>query len=359
MKYPYALGRILDYCPYANTADVLRQLRRTTFVSVEKQYFYFAVPKAACTQMKELLRTIEHAPPIKAFADGSPQTRRDMFIHARPNVPLPSLVDLDDSTQREILESADFLRFTVVRNPYTRLVSAWSNKVLLCEPGVEEAYLDIKGHLPALHEKSMITFHEFVDYVADKCDLRLCNNHWRRQVNHTFFPAMNFSLVVKIEQLAEGLRQFEKHLGLSNSLTASGRNRSVSSEPGVYTKELADRVYALYREDFEALGYAQNSWPAGIKQAGQQTKPCVSEDRFRDEIIERNLIISSLYEERDRLQTQLQWISTLHVRSAINGLVTLQSMSRRGAQKIKKGMRRLLRSSTNAKHNLNQKATKH
>jgi hypothetical protein len=358
MKHPYALGRILDHCPYVSPDAVLRQLRRTTFVSVDKRYFYFAVPKAACTQMKELLRTIEHAPPIKVFADGSPQTRRDMFIHARPNVPLPSLVDLDDRTQREVLESVDFLRMTVVRNPYTRLVSAWSNKVLLCEPGVEEAYLDIKGRLPDFHEKSMISFPEFVDYITDKCDLRLCNNHWRRQVNHTFFAAMNFSLVVKIEQLVDGLRQFEKHLGLSNSLTANGRNRSVSTQPGVYTKELADKVYALYHEDFKALGYDRNTWQAGTTNASQQS--CVSEDRFRDEIIERNLIISSLYEERDRLQAQLQWISSLRVGPAINGLVALQSMSRRGTQKIKGGIRRLLRSTgTNTmQRNFEDKVTK-
>ncbi len=68
MKYPYALGRILGYFPDLIPADVLRQLRRTTFISLEKQFFYFAVPKAACTQMKELLRTIENAPPIRAWS---------------------------------------------------------------------------------------------------------------------------------------------------------------------------------------------------------------------------------------------------------------------------------------------------
>src|SRR6267143_5329565 len=141
MRYPYAVGRILDHFPGRSPEEVSRQLRRTTFVSLEKRYFYFAVPKAACTQMKELLRSVENAGPIKAFADGSPQTRRDMFIHARPNVPLPSLLDLDDRTQRRVLEAPDVLRMTVVRNPYTRLVSAWTNKILLCEPGVQAEYL--------------------------------------------------------------------------------------------------------------------------------------------------------------------------------------------------------------------------
>jgi hypothetical protein len=173
MKYPYALERILDHFPDLNPSNVLRQLRRTTFVSTEKRYFYFAVPKAACTQMKELLRTVLNAPPIKVFADRSPQTRRDMFIHARPNVPLPSLLDLNNRTQKDVLESPDFLRMTVVRNPYTRLISAWTNKILLCEPGVKEEYLQIKGQLPALHKKSLISFPEFVEpmYVCRSVEL--------------------------------------------------------------------------------------------------------------------------------------------------------------------------------------------
>ena len=335
MRYPYTIGRILDHFPGVTPANVLRQLRRTTFVNIKKRYLYFAVPKAACTQMKEILRAVENAPPIQVFADGSPQTRRDMFIHARPNVPLPCLVDLDDRTQREVLEAPDFLRMTVVRNPYTRLVSAWTNKVVLCEPGVREEYLEIKGQLPGLHDKPLISFPEFVAYVADKCDLRTCNNHWRRQVDHTFFPAMNFSLVVKIEQLEEGLQKFERHLGSPHSLVADGRNKSISSKPGLYTKELADKVYSLYREDFEVLGYDRNTSGASNETTGEPRQAYVSEERFRDEIIERNLIISSLYEERDRLQAELQWISRLRLQSAIKGLVKLHSISKKVTQKIK------------------------
>jgi hypothetical protein len=343
MTYPYAVGRILDHFPDRSPEDVIRQLRRTTFVSLEKKYLYFEVPKAASTQMKELLRSVENAGPIKPFADGTLHTRRDMFIHGRPNVPLPSLLDLDDRTQRRVLEAPDFLRMTVVRNPYTRLISAWTNKILLCEPGVQGVYLQIKGRLPDLHEKSLVSFPEFVDYVRLRCDLSTCNNHWRRQVAHTFFPAMNFSLVGKVEQLADALQQFERHLGYANSLVAEGRNKSIPSGPGLYTRDLADKVYSAYKADFEVFGYDVDSWaPVGERASQEPTKAYVSEERFRDEVIERNLIIFSLYEERDRLQTQLRWASRLRLLSALNTLVSLESISRRGVKKIKRWTRRVL-----------------
>src|SRR5437868_1542852 len=105
MKPPYAVQRVLGQFPHLRAEYVMRRLKQSSFVSVEKRYMYFEVPKAACTQMKELLRTIEGSPPIKLFAGGAWETRRNMFVHSRANVPLPSLVELDDKTQREVLEA--------------------------------------------------------------------------------------------------------------------------------------------------------------------------------------------------------------------------------------------------------------
>src|SRR5437773_10536584 len=133
MRYSYALERILDHFPGLKPGDVIFRLRQSTFVSLPKRYMYFEIPKAGCTQMKELLRRIEGAAPMNLFTNGDWQTRRAMFIHSRSNIPLPSLVDLDDASQKEVFESPDFLRMTVVRNPYARLASAWRNNVLLCE----------------------------------------------------------------------------------------------------------------------------------------------------------------------------------------------------------------------------------
>src|SRR5271157_1846530 len=141
MTYPYVVRRISSYYPHIDPIDISKRLRHSSFVNVGKRYLYFEVPKAACTQMKELLRLQQGAPPIQPFVGKLMETRRDMFIHARENVPLPSLVDLDNPTQREVLESNGFFRFTIVRNPYTRLVSAWKNKVVSCEPGAERVYL--------------------------------------------------------------------------------------------------------------------------------------------------------------------------------------------------------------------------
>lgn len=332
MKYPYVVERILDHYPELDPEVIVRRIRRGSFVSTKKRYLYFEVPKAACTQMKELLRTLEGGPPVKLLAGRTWQTRREMFVHARSSVPLPSLVDLDDRTQREVLESPDFFRMTIVRNPYKRLISSYRNRVLLCEPGAEEVYLHVKGGLPGIRNKSLVSFKEFIDYV-ESCNLRTCNVHWSRQVDHVFFPVLNFSYVGKVEQFGEALGRFGQHLGLADPLVADKRNVSFPVGFASYSQDLAGRVYSLYREDFETLGYDPDSWTAFVDRGGE--KSAVPVEIFYDEVIERNLVIQSLYEERERLRTLTHRLSRLHLLPAINGLIACGSAWRRLAYGVR------------------------
>lgn len=342
MTHPYVIRKIVSCYPHLAPDDIWERLRHSTFVNVRKRYLYFEVPKAACTQMKELLRLQEGAPPIQPFVGNLWETRRDMFVHARENVPLPSLVDLDDATQKEVLESSDFFRFTIVRNPYTRLVSAWKNKVMPCEPGCDRLYLEIKGRLPDMHAKELISFGEFVSYLHAKGDLSECDPHWRRQVDHLFLAALSFSHVGKVEHMAGSLARFQQHLGLSEPLLAGSKNVSVPVGSATYDQSLADKVYSLYREDFERLGYDRNSWCASESAVPASPKAVIPEERFYDEIIERNLVITGLYAERDRLRADLHRVSRLHVLPLAHALARFRQRLFVVKSKIGNGMRGMM-----------------
>jgi hypothetical protein len=353
MKRNYAVERILDYFPSLKPDAVAFRLRWGCFVSLPRRYMYFEVPKAACSTMKYLLRRIEGCSgPLKRPAyPGWLETRRDMWVHDRSNLPFPSLVELDEMTQREVIESPHFLRMTVVRNPYTRLVSAWKDKVFLCEEITgRDVYLQIKGRLPEIDDQLAVSFEEFVQFVEGQCNLPSCNVHWIRQVEYTFFPAMNFSHVIKMEELKEGLRQFQSHLGLSEPLLADRSNESLPLGKATYTKELADRVYSLYQPDFDVLGYGRETWAASAWRSLNEQPGLVtlSEDKLRDEIMERNLVMLELYQEREqlrqechRLQAQLGRISRLHLMPAVDGLAALNRASRRFVRNVRGRARRI------------------
>jgi len=298
MKVSYAVKRILDHYPHWKLDDLMEDLHHVSFVNLSRRYLYVLVTKVASTTMMDLLRTVEHFPAVKEYDGTARLTRRDMFSRRRENVPLPSLLDLDDKTQKQVLESPDFLRMTIVRNPYTRLVSAWRQRVLICDPGVVPLYTKIKGHPPELGRKSLVSFEEFVNHIA-QTDLRTCDLHWRRQVDHTFIKALRFNHIGKLERMEETVQRFQQHLGLGEPISA-GRKNTTDAGNVEFTQSLADKLYSLYREDFETFGYDRNDWPRQPHN-GDHSKRMVPEEKYLDEIIERNIVITRLDEQRRQL----------------------------------------------------------
>jgi hypothetical protein len=296
MAISYVASRILDAYPHLDANQIERRLAYASFASVKDRFFYLEVPKAACTAMKMLLRELCHSPELKLFTDyNHRETRRSMFIHVRNNVSFPSLNALDKEDQRDLLESPDVLRFTVVRNPYTRLVSAWRDKVFLCEPGVYDVYTAVRGAAPAMDRKSPIEFAEFVSYIERSGAER--DLHWRKQVDLAYPKGIPFTHIGKVEDLQSTLAIFSRHIGRQDALTVPRVNEGSIKPPARYSNELAARVYALYEDDFGTFDYRREAWPHDEEARSY----VVSEERFIDEVLERNLIIAHLYNERARL----------------------------------------------------------
>jgi len=288
MKFPYAISAVLEHYPYLSPQQIIDRMR-ASFVSVPCRYMYFAVPKAACMSMKWLLHDLEAGGslPIKwtpAYRSG---------IQVRENISLPSLVDLDDDTQKHVLQSPDFLRMTIVRNPYDRLISGWRDKIALCEPGFEWIYRYIKGRTPRDDSDLSVSLEEFVKCLATNCDMRTIDQHFRRQTDHTFFTALNFSWVGKVERMDEILRQFQLHLGHAEPLQLRKTNISVKFDYGMIDDRLAKMISKLYQPDFDVLDYDPNTWPS----TAAQPETSVPVERFRQEIVQRNLRISYFWSQ--------------------------------------------------------------
>lgn len=324
MRRSFAVDAVLAYFPRLERRAVVERLRQSTYVSLAHQYLYFEVPKAACSAMKELVSRIENCPlrPDVNFTSGDTHTRRDMIIHDRDRLTIPSLVDLDSNLQREVLESPDFLRLLIVRNPYSRLVSTWRSKVIVCEPGFEHIYRRVHGKLPGVSNKNYLSFAEFVNYIEHTDDFDICNPHWRRQISHSFFPSMNFNFIGKTEKVGEALARLQRQVGSQFSLAPSATTNSspVLTDP-MLGAALADRIFNLYRTDFETFGYDRNSWP---EQAPASSMPV---ETVLDEIVERNLIIGALYEEIGRLRANQPAILSRAVRQFRNGVRRLLAIS--------------------------------
>ncbi len=230
-----------------------------------------------------------------------------------------------------VLTAPDFLRLAVVRCPYTRVVSAWRNKVLLCEPGYEYVYRKALGANYSPHLQQPLGFEQFLNFVEAEEDLRICNPHWRMQVNLLLYPAISYTHVGKLEKLSETVRVIEAHLTPKTPLRL-GRGNSTDGGAYKLTSNDAERIYNLYAADFEAFGYKADSWRDLNRE--RDNPGFVSESRFIDEVVERNLMISHLYEELARLEAKRwEWSRFLRafLRRVWKGLFGRSRSPRHGA----------------------------
>jgi MMP 1-O-methyltransferase len=308
LALPYAVRQAADYYPTLPPEIIRARIGYATYVSVKRKYLYCEVPKAACTSLKALIHAVERLPRIEPLRGSLRETRRDMFVHDRGQFRMPSLLDFDDAQQEHILTSPEFFRFTVVRNPYTRLESAWKDKVRNCAPNYEYLYHRLKGELPCGKDpESIITFAEFVDAI-EPANLLSCDHHWRLQTATTFHPALSFTHIGRLEAMEDTLERFLAHVDRLDLKHAQSMNASESSSS--FTEAIANKVWTLYRTDFTTFGYdaaswpgAQLSWPGAALVPFSHSRPAVvSESKYLEEVLERNVVIGKLYDIRDELE---------------------------------------------------------
>ena len=241
---------------------VTGRLRYASFVSRQHRIVYVEAPKAACTALKWILATIDGQD--VSSAPYPRQTSLEMCIHFRDCHPLPSLHDFPESDIHEIMRC--YRKVCVVRNPYTRLVSAWANKIRLREPGFGKVCQAICAHAGA-PANSPITFKAFALWVVETNDPVICNAHWRPQRELLYPDIIDYTDVLKLESLAADLqRLFNVVPSLRNYkaetlLSEVYRNKSLPVNYGaLYDQELAMRISDFYADDFDTYGYDRDSW---------------------------------------------------------------------------------------------------
>ena len=197
------------------------------FTKDERRILFIHVPKAAGSSIEKQFRTSGW--------------KMDYYnVCANPYEPA-----LQHLTYRELSEMIadldDIPSFSVVRNPFKRMVSEWRWQVNIMR-------------------NTDVDFPNFVRrvQVSLKTSKTYWDNHWRPQ---TDFISDKVDDVIKMEQLDESFERFaiEQDLGFT-SLPKSNKSKT---RFGAFPKlsvndETIDRIREIYRDDFERLEYSKD-----------------------------------------------------------------------------------------------------
>lgn len=223
--------------------DQYEYMRYFNIVLHERKAIYFFVPKVACTSLKRTMaeelgyeKQSMGARLASRFGFGVKQTEQSWHWQHYPFVVDASKFD-------------DYFKFAFVRNPWSRLVSCYKNKL----------QTDYSGFKRYGFQKSM-SFGEFAKGVSEVPDQE-SDMHFRSQsviLNHVLDNKLDF--IGRLESFDNDFSYVLKRIGLSQrkevKLMQSGASDSWRS---FYNEDLVDMVAQRYSADIERFGYSTES----------------------------------------------------------------------------------------------------
>ena len=245
-------------------------MKYRNFIYDESRGFVFVyVPKVACTNWKAILRQMLG---FENWLDPS-------LAHDRSN---GGLRYLDAAgPERAILLDPSVKKYTMVRNPYTRLLSAYLNKFesRLNKPRREngkdffdEIFQEIDLYrLEALGNDAFpeVTFEVFIRWIANKEKFTppvlymRTNEHWARQSDLLLWPEIQFDIIGRFENMREDsnriLQAMGSEMNFPTQLEVKFAPTDATSKIEKYFTPIAVKIIAeWFRDDFSALGYSSD-----------------------------------------------------------------------------------------------------
>lgn len=246
-------------------------MSRFLIVSNKYRLASVLVPKCASTTVISLFAALHDLPT-------SVSEKRDLSRLPRAMEGLDRDSDIvlyENARMVEVRQAlADYAWFSVVRNPYGRLMSNYNNKInRFCANFRRDLYLrykvvqalsgpkawsDVRVAMPYM--RSRVSYREFVGTLSKHgVDW---DRHYRKQSDLLRLDEMDYTKLLRLESFHGELGVFLRDVGVPEDriakFCASRRlNGSDGKRMDGTPEEIAERpaVYDLYRDDFERFGY--------------------------------------------------------------------------------------------------------
>jgi Sulfotransferase family len=220
----------------------------------DQRIIYVCVPKSASSRIKMSL---------SALLGRQLSSSEEANKRKRSGLKAPHHVGL--SVFYRLAMDPNTLRFSFVRNPYSRLVSCWADKFqdkpLIPGDSFVDQYLAARDRidlpLSARADKTL-SFADFTRFVSDPLAQHI-NAHWQPQQKLVDGPAITLDFIGRVETFDSDFARVFDHLGASAEIRREAlvpvnpsRHRHWSQH---YTPDLADRIYRAYECDFDRFSY--------------------------------------------------------------------------------------------------------
>jgi hypothetical protein len=222
------------------------------FTVENARILYIPIAKNACSSLKRLMVELSDLPGRDAMLKGDIHSATDK---ARNGI---QLKDRDENAARRLLADPGYLRFTVLREPFDRLVSAYLEKFVVNRDGAgnretaRPVVAAVQGVPPGEADfETGITFRQFAEFILTATD-RL-DPHWCPQSD--YLAEVPLGRLYTIEGLDLLQRDLTRHCGAAVRIDHANRSREgrLETVPGAADRtpaELAREARRLSSESF-------------------------------------------------------------------------------------------------------------
>lgn len=214
--------------------------------AVSNRYLYIRIPKCANST---IAKTLAHYDP-DIVTDGIADDPRG----ARTKNRYGTLVSTRVLSPAALTER--YFCFTFVRNPYSRVLSAYLDKIAGSNQTTDKYNMVLR--FAGTKRLADVTFAQFVEYLESGGLFE--NPHWAPMSALLPIRRERIHFVGRVEQLDSDLervvnRVFGEGTFKGTQIRTVGRRNAVALQDQYYTGDLAERIYTLYRDDFESFDY--------------------------------------------------------------------------------------------------------
>jgi hypothetical protein len=224
-----------------------------THISRRHRSVFIEVPKAGCTVVKRVLQFSEHA---------GTSHEEPVSVHDRSTSPLGAPVRDGFNADELFGPDASYARFAFVRNPYSRALSCYLEKIA-GEQWLREMRLPTLGFVP----DAEVSFVSFLERVGQQTHVEM-DIHWAPQHHLLSLDRISYDFLGRFETFRTDLctvmmvLDIDAPARLLDAVTAHTTNaRDKIAE--YFDDEAVDLVRKIYRDDFAKLGYGLDPRFAG------------------------------------------------------------------------------------------------
>lgn len=222
------------------------------------------IPKAACTNWKCVMRR----------ANGAVDWLDSSIAHDKR---ISGLNFLSAARDLRKVSCASIRKYAMVRHPYTRILSAYLNKIQplvstnpseFCRSHWAEVYRDIDAYRKSHFGPSQyphVTFTLFLKWIRDSGSRFAHDEHWTPQHQLLGLPHIVYNYIGTFENIERDATYILSELGVDCQFPTQERLNFSASNASKHlleylSPEAKDLIDEIYDEDFKYFGYSKDPY---------------------------------------------------------------------------------------------------